>query len=151
MRYLHSPNIELDEAETLPGRFGKYYLPKGPVGLDAEVEIETAALDHHDLDGERLVVEPETVSWSFVTPREAAVLHALETPRTIGWLEANWPADARSGAAWFGSRVSTASIRPCSRTPLMSRRDGWSSCCSPKNAISPAAIVWPVPIRRCRI
>jgi uncharacterized protein len=105
MRYLHSPNIELDEAETLPGRFGKYYLPKGPVGLDAEVEIETAALDHHDLDGERLVVEPETVSWSFVTPREAAVLHALETPRTIGWLEANWPADALGSAADFAARA----------------------------------------------
>ena len=105
MQYLSSPTLERREPLRLADEFGKHYAPEGEVLSSADVLIEAPRLDILLLDGETLVIQPDTVSWAFLTRRETAIVNALSAGRTTGWLQANWPDNALGPANDFVARL----------------------------------------------
>lgn len=91
MRYFHAPALERIESAYLRSDHGKSYAPHGEVRVGPRVVVSTPPLDYLDLDGERLVIEPETTSWAFVDPFEHELLQRLAIPRTVADLAAGSP------------------------------------------------------------
>lgn len=101
MRYLCAPAFEVYEEQLLPTRFGKRYAPRAEVTLRDSALLEPLRLDEVELDGERLLIEPDTASWVFLTRREAQWVRALAGGRSFAWLAERWPADALGAAEHF--------------------------------------------------
>jgi uncharacterized protein len=105
MRYLSAPAIESDESRQLPMEFGKLYQPACDVTLADDVPINAPGLDMPLLDGEVLVIEPNTVSWAFLTRRESSMVKELSAGRTTRWLREQWPQDALGTADEFVTQL----------------------------------------------
>jgi len=105
MRYLSSPALERYEAEEIPAAFGKHYSPGGAVALVDDAFIDAPGLDMPLLDGETLAIAPDTVSWTFLTRREAAAVASLAAGERASRLRDNWPCDALGPADEFVARL----------------------------------------------
>lgn len=104
MRYFVSRAHEAAEAEHLPRAFGQAYAPFGPVSLAEGTRLGTPGVELHSVGGETLAIAPDTASWAFLTPAEAAWLAEL-SGRDFGWLARHWPEDAPLPAGRFAARL----------------------------------------------
>lgn len=105
MRFLSAPGIEGDEQDALPREFGLHYAPHGEVGLDDHARLEARGVDLQELEGERLAIEPDTVSWAFLGRREAELLRDLRHRTTFGALRSQWPSDALASPEFFAAKL----------------------------------------------
>lgn len=100
MRFVASPAHEEYEARALPRSFGKAYTPHGSVTLRHELLLERPGVELVELDGATLAIQPDTASWAFLTPGEAALLAGL-AGQPFAWLAERWPAGAAASPAAF--------------------------------------------------
>lgn len=104
MHYFASAQQQEEEARLLPAAFGKMYMPDGWVSLAPGVRLERPSVDVIPLDGESLVIEPDTASWAFLSPAELAIYESLDD-RPYATFESNWPTHERSKPAEFVAQL----------------------------------------------
>ena len=94
MRYIHVPQLEHFESHTLP-LFGHHYQPFGSVSVADDTIVRAPGLHLLELEGQTLAIQPDTVSWAFVTQRERQVLADLQNlhASTVGGLRQQWPTE----------------------------------------------------------
>jgi radical SAM protein with 4Fe4S-binding SPASM domain len=78
MRYLAVPSREHHETEQLRESFGKRYEPEGAVSLGAATRLGSAGTESINLEGEALVIAPETASWAFLSADEGVAFQNLD-------------------------------------------------------------------------
>lgn len=78
MRYFHAPAIEAYESAWVPQLNGKTYNPGAMVQVSHDSWLShPGSVTTEEVDGELLVIEPETASWAFMSPAEFAAYRQL--------------------------------------------------------------------------
>ena len=102
MRYVFCPSRDAAEAPWLGATQGKTYAPFGQVTLRPDTRLSTEGVDQVRVQGETLAIHPESASWAFLNPDEAA-LHRWMDGRDFGALAARM--DSADAALDFAAHL----------------------------------------------